>query len=244
MNEVFLIAADYLKGKSVYSPIRRGMNLLLNISIASFIYEKLYGHYTWLNYNDYKGILDFFVKGNFFIPFSIFIAVYGLTQFISICVFYGLNHFKTLKMQRSIIAYQLKQVEVDKHLKEINKVSKHVAPYRLTKPMMLQIAQELNKHITPEVLEQMQKELKEPQQNLEASFHFIFRLLIAITIYFYSIPHFGWLLYAVALLTLWGAMYVLMFAYRFLDILPLAFRKFNAVAQEYILAHQKETEQK
>ena len=76
MNEVFFIAGDYLKGKSIYPAFRRILNLLLNISISSFIYEKCYGVYSWLNYNDYKGILTFFIKGNFFIPLSIFIVVY------------------------------------------------------------------------------------------------------------------------------------------------------------------------
>jgi hypothetical protein len=114
MNEIFIIAGDYLKGKSVYPAFRRMLNLLFNISIASFIYEKFYGNYSWLNYNDYRGILDFFIKGNFFIPFSIFLVVFGTTQFLSIALFNALNHFKTLKITREILQYQFKKETLKK----------------------------------------------------------------------------------------------------------------------------------
>lgn len=237
MNEIFIIAGDYLKGKSVYPAFRRMLNLLFNISIASFIYEKCYGNYTWLNYNDYKGILDFFIKGNFFIPFSIFLVVYSLTQFLSIAFFVALNHFKTIKITREILQYQFKKETVDERLKEINKVSKYVSPIRLTKNTMLEVYQELRNHITPEAFEEIEKGLKEPKQNLEANFTMAFRMMIAITIYFFSIPQFGWLLYLTAMIVLFVGMYVLMISYRFLDIIPTLMRKFHYQAEEYLKLH-------
>lgn len=87
MNELFLFIGDYLKGQNVYPVFRRILNLLFNISITSFFYEKCYGDYTWFNYYDYKGILDFFIKGGFFIPLSIFLVVYGTTQFLAMIIF-------------------------------------------------------------------------------------------------------------------------------------------------------------
>ena len=202
MNYLFLLLGDYLKGKSVYPAFRRMLNLLFNISIASFVYEKCYGNYTWLNYNDYKSILDFFIKGNFFIPFSIFLVVYGTTQFLSIAFFGALNHFKTIKITREILQYQFKKETVDERLKEIKKVSKYVSPISLTKNTMLEVYQELRKHITPEAFEEIEKGLKEPKQNLEANFSLAFRMAIAITIYFFSLPQFGWLLYLTAMIVL------------------------------------------
>jgi len=237
MNEIFIIAGDYLKGKSVYPAFRRMLNLLFNISIASFVYEKCYGNYTWLNYNDYKGILDFFIKGNFFIPFSIFLVVYGTTQFLSIGFFGALNHFKTIKITREILQYQFKKETVDERLKEIKKVSKYVSPISLTKNTMLEVYQELRKHITPEAFEEIEKGLKEPKQNLEANFTMAFRMIIAITIYFFSIPQFGWVLYLTAMLVLIIGMYVLMISYRFLDIIPTLMRKFHHQAEEYLKLH-------
>lgn len=241
MNEIFIIAGDYLKGKSDYPAFRRMLNLLFNISIASFVYEKCYGNYTWHNYNDYKGILDFFIKGNFFIPFSIFLVVYSLTQFLSIAFFGALNHFKTIKITREILQYQFKKETIDEGLKGINKVSKYVSPIRLTKNTMLEVYQELRNHITLEAFEEIEKGLKEPKQNLEANFTLAFRMMISITIYFFSLPEFGWLLYLTAIIVLIVGMYVLMISYRFLDIIPTVMRKFHHQAEEYLKLHTQKT---
>lgn len=243
MNEIFIIAGDYLKGKSVYPAVRRILNLLFNISIASFIYEKCYGGYTWLNYNDYKGVLDFFVKGNFFIPFTIFIVVYAVTQFLSVAFFSALNHFKTIKITREILQYQFKKETVDERLKEITKASKYVSPIKLTKNTMISLYDQLRTQITPEAFEELEKGLKEPKQSLEANFTLAFRMVIAISIYFFSIPQFGWLLYIVAVVILFLAMYLIMISYRFLDILPTLMRKFHLQAEKYLKANADKKEE-
>lgn len=240
MNEIFIIAGDYLKGKSVYPAFRRMLNLLFTMSITSFVYHKCYGDYSWLNYNDYKGILDFFIKGTFFIPFSIYLVVYSLTQFFSIAFFGTLNHFKTIKITREILYYQFKKETIDERLQEINTASKYVSPIRLTKHTMLEVYQELRKHITPEAFEEIEKGLKEPKQNLEANFTLAFRMMIAITIYFLLLPQFGWLLYLTAMIVLFAGMYVLMISYRFLDILPTLMRKFHHQAEEYLKLHTEQ----
>lgn len=240
MNEIFIIAGDYLKGKTVYPAFRRILNLLFNISIASFIYEKCYGHYTWLNYNDYKGILDFFIKGSFFIPFSIFLVVFGVTQFLSITTFSLLNHFKTIKLTREILHYQFNKETVDEGLRELNKASKIVSPIRLTKNRMIEIYKELRTSITPEVFDEIEKGLTEPKQNLEASFILAFRMTIAITIYFFSLPQFGLLLYLTALTVLIIGMYILLISFRFLDIIPTVMRMFHNQAEEYFKMHTEQ----
>jgi hypothetical protein len=241
MNEILIIAGDYLKGKSVFPAFRRLLNLLFNISISSFVYEACYGKYTWFNYNDYKGILDFFIKGNFFIPFSIFLVVYSLSQFFSIAFFNALNHFKTIKITREILQYQFKKEAVDARLKEINKVSKYVSPIRLTKNTMLAIYQELRNHIPPEGFDEIEKGLKEAKQNLEDNFSLAFRMVIAITIYFFSISQFGWVLYLTAMTVLITVMYILMISCRFLDIIPTLMRKFHHQAEEYLKLHTEQT---
>lgn len=239
MNEIFLIVGDYLKGKSIYSPARRVLNLLFNISIASFIYEKIYGQYSWLNYNDYKGILNFFIKGDFFIPFSIFIAVYCATQFFSIVIFETVNHFRTVKWIRSIIYFQVKKETIDSKVKELNKTSKTASPIRLTKSKMIDLYNHLRQYLTPEFYDNIKKELEKPKNNMEMTFHFIFRALITITVYFLSLPQFGWILFAITFLILVLSMYLIMIAYCFLDILPILVSKFHTEADKYIQSEQE-----
>lgn len=240
MNDIFLVFADYLKGKSVYPAVRRCFNLLFNISIASFIFEQHYGLYTWLNYNDYKGILNFFIKGGFFIPFSIFLAVYAITQFLAVISFSIINHFRTLKLTREIISYQVKKEVVDDGLQEITNVSKYITPAPITKEMILGLYNLLKKELTPEAYQQMEKELKEPKDNLEADFIMVFRALIATTIYFFSIPLFGWKLFIIAFVVMLVALYIIMLAYRLLDVLPALIRKFHFSAEKYLEEHNNE----
>jgi hypothetical protein len=132
------------------------------------------------------------------------------------------------------LQYQFKKETIDERLKEINKVSKIVSPIRLTKNTMLAVYQELRNHITHEAFEEIEKGLKEPKQNLEANFSLAFRMMIAITIYFFSLPQFGWLLYLTAMFVLIGGMYILMISYRFLDIIPTLMRKFHHQAEDYL----------
>ncbi|MBN8671466.1 MAG: hypothetical protein J0L80_12315 [Chitinophagales bacterium] len=239
MNQIFLIAADYLKGKSISLPIRRLLNLLFTISISSFLFEKYYGKYVWFNYYDYKAILNFFIKGNFFIPLSIFIAVYCGTYFVSLLIFNLINHFKTIKWTRKIIYYQVKKESVDDNIKALTRVSTLVSPMRLTKTLMIELYNNLKHELTPETFQKIESELIEPKKNLEATFHSVFRALIAITIYFSSIPQFGLGLYVIVCISLLSTLYILLLSYRFLDIIPALVHKFHNEAEKYLLAHTK-----
>ena len=215
--------------------------MLFNISIASFIYEKAYGDYVWFDYSDYKAILDFFVKGSFFIPLSIFIAVYGTTQFLSVTIFTTINHFATVKWTREIIYYQVKREGLEKGLDEFDEVSKRISPIRLTKELLINLYTHLRSELTTEAYEKMEKELKEPKNNLEETYHLAFRAILAITIYFISIEHFGWLLYGLTIFTLVLGMYLVMLAYRLLDIFPTIVRKFHTEAEKYVTNLQTQT---
>lgn len=239
MNEFFIIAGDYLKGKSIYPSIRRVLNLLFNISIASFLYEKFYGNYTWLNYDDYKGMLDFLVKGKFFIPLSIFFIVYGITQFFALILFRTLNHLKYVKLTREILSYQYNKESVDNGLNDFTEVSDIVSPVTLTKEDMLELYEELRKNISEETIREIEKSLEEPKKNLENNFYLIFRMLIAVTIYFISLAEFSWLLYLVVGILLVIVMLLIMVGYRFLDLLPVLIGKFTEQAEQYFMQHSK-----
>jgi hypothetical protein len=239
VKELFNIASYYIQGKPVYPAIRRILNLLFNISIASFIYEKCYGTYTWYNYNDYKEILDFFIKGRFFIPFSIFVVVYGLTQILSNAFFSIFNHFKSVKLQREILKYQFKKETIDERLADIQNVSKHVIPIELTPELILQAYHALRKDLKPEDFQKIENELKQPKQNIEANFDMAFSALAAITLYFFTLPQFGWLLYAIVSVVLIVGMYILTIAYRLLDVTPTILRQFHVQAEIYLRELEK-----
>lgn len=236
MKELLDIAYYFIHGKTVYPAIRRLLNLLLNICIASFFYEIFFGSYTWIDYKDYKAILDFFIKGQFFIPFSIFLVVYGITQFISETVFTLLNHIKSVKLQREILSYQFSKKTIDEKIAEIQPISRIIVPIDITPELIVKVYQELRKDLKPEVYTEIENELKEPRHNLQSNFILLFRALIGITIFKFSLPQYNLGLYIMTSIILLCSMYIMMLAYRLLDILPTLLRKFQHQAEEYLKA--------
>jgi hypothetical protein len=229
VKEYLFIAADYLKGNSIYPPVRRMLNLIFNISIASAIYVKCYGSLN-LMIKDYQDLMPFFIKGYFFIPFSIYVAVWGITSTISI------NNIKTTSWQRQIISLEYQKGAIDKLLEETENIPKAYTTVDLSKDMIVQLYSQIRHEITPEIIDSIEKDLIEPKNNLEATFHLAFRALIAITIYFASICQFGWILYLSVLVTITFGMYLMLLAYNILDVIPVVTRKIHSVAEEYIVS--------
>lgn len=233
------IAAYFIDGKPIYPALRRALNLLFNISIASFVYQLFYGHYTWLDITDYKGILNFFIKGKFFIPFSIFLVVYAITQFLAVVIFTTINHIKSVKLQRQILAYEYKKNYIDEGLEALNTASTVIAPIDFTPELLIQAYQQLREHITEEVYQKMEEALKAPREHLQNNFILAFRAFIAITIFKFSLPEFGWLLYSLTTIVFIVGMLALILAYRFLEILPTMFRVLHIQAEAYLKEYLK-----
>ncbi len=112
---------------------------MFNVSISSFLYQRLFGEYIWYDYNDYKGILNFFINGQFFIPFLIFTIVYAFTEGLSIVSFALLNHLFIAKYQAKIMIYQYKKDNVDKGLSVISSSTKLVLPLNITPGIILNV---------------------------------------------------------------------------------------------------------
>lgn len=107
MNEIHKIISSYLAGKEIYPPLRRLLNFFLLLTITSFFYEKNYGSYLWYNYNDYKKILDFVVKGEVYIPIVIFLIVLVTTETLSSALFVSLSSATKHKSQKAIIDFDI-----------------------------------------------------------------------------------------------------------------------------------------
>jgi hypothetical protein len=238
IQDALLILSDYLKGKSIYPPVRRVLNLLFAVSIASYFYEIAYGNYTWLDYTDYKSLLDFLIKGKFFIPFSIFIVVNLSIQGISNLVFIPISHFVTLKWARIIVNYELRKESIDEGVNKVIEVSAVVTPVHLNEQMLVEVGRELKEKITIEVQEKIERDLAKPKRDIEANFHFAFKGIIAITIYFISLSQFGWVLYSMTLLLTVFAMFLLVISHCFLGILPALVRRFHKEVTDYISKYQ------
>lgn len=234
MKEVFLNMASYfIDGKPIYPIARRLLNLLFVISGSSFIFESFYGNYNWLDISDYKGIINFFIKGKFFIPFSIFIVYYSISYFIATLLFGVLNHLKSVKLQRSLLAYQYKKAHIEQGVELINNVSTYVAPYKIDVDILLQAYGSIRNEINQEAFQEIEKSLKEPKKSLEENFILIFRALIAVTIFKFSLPEFSWLLYIITIVVFGTTILLINVAYWLLDIAPTFIRVLHLQVEQF-----------
>ena len=79
--------------------------------------------------------------------------------------------------------------------------------------------------VTPRQWQKMLTELRTQKDNNEKSFQLAFKALIAISIYFSSVPFFGWALYLSVVIMLLLIMVALFWGYLLMEILPLALQQ-------------------
>lgn len=244
--EISFIAADYLKGKEIYPTARRFFSLLFIVSIASYIFERTYFPYSWPDLTNYKLILDFFIKGYFIVPFCLFLLVYGITYAIPWVFLTLFNYYKSKKFLRRIVKYELQKDEIDKYARFITRVSKRVAPVHLNRDMLVDLYINIKDYLTPEQIEEIQASFTKEQKTIEVNFIFIFRAIVTSIVYFTVIPHFGWSLLVISLVTMVGYMILLVIGYRLLDIIPTAIQQYRHAADEYVNSYieQKNAQQR
>lgn len=100
-NSSFFVKG-YLEGKNIFPTVRRIIDPLLSINVASFIYESSYSKYNWIDITDYKSILSFIVKGEFIIPVTLFIVIHFAIIFIIQTPLFLINHLITEKLNNQL----------------------------------------------------------------------------------------------------------------------------------------------
>jgi hypothetical protein len=234
MIELIKIIEPYLNSKGNYSTVRKAVGLLINLSISSFTFETFYGAYKWYDINDYKLILDFFIKGNFFVPFVIFIITSSSIILIANLLFYAANHFKTNKLIRKIISVEINHQQIEDTIIFMNKSITHTTPVVLTTEQLIAIYKDLKSKISDNQLFKIKKQIDISKRNVKDLYILLFQMGVATTIYFQTIPYFGIILFMISLVLIITMIYITILFYRLLDILPFLAGRINREAESYI----------
>lgn len=229
------ITSKFLKGESVIHEGRRILNLLLNISITSFFYVKFYGEYNWIPFSEYTRMFDFFVKGQFIIPFCIFVIVYSVTQFVSWILFAWLTHWGTIKIKKGIIDYELEPEDEQKGIDYLKTVSKYAVKEDVSDEKLSEFYIEFKKEMGDSFYTDLNKEFTKEKKNISENFYFVIRFIVTIIIYNYYLPNFDNGLFFIALITLIILAVFLVISYKSLEILPVIIKKVDERAKEKIL---------
>jgi len=231
--------ADFLSRKSMFPVIRKGLNLLFCASITSFLFEKYYFNYSWIEITDYKSILNFFIKGNYIVPFCIFIVIFLITYFIPYTIFAVPNYFKGIKWRRKILGYKLSKFEAESQFEKIKSETTKNTALQLSSKAMFQIYKDIRNSFDEKQYQQIQRKLEKQKDNLLANFIFAFRALITIFIYFITIEYFGFFLFTIVNLSIILYMVLLVFSYRFLDLIPTFIGKIALELDKYVRFNEK-----
>lgn len=226
------ISSKFLKGESIIHEGRRIFNLLLNISITSFFYEQFYGTYNWILFSEYTKIFDFFIKGEFIVPFCIFVIVYSITQFFSWLFFSLITHWGIIKIKSSIINYELEPEDERIGIKFLKTVSKYAVKEDVTDDKLFEFYLEFKKEMGENFYEEMNKEFSKEKKYIAENFYFIIRFIITIIIYKIYLSSFENILFILSLIILIALGFFLVFAHKSLEILPVIIRKIDERANE------------
>ncbi len=244
MQQIDTLLAQFLQGRSLYAPVRRLLNLVFVCSLASYLYVFVYGPYRIFEWSERDAIINFFVSGEFIIPFCLFTIVYYVTQWIPVMLFGIVAYFIRIKIVRALTRKRVAKRKVRKWVNMFIRYS-HYTPKPLTKDEAVTFMEQFVQHLTPEEVVKLEKEMEEPLKLAEANMILFFRTALAITIYFHALPHFGWRLYTLVLGVLIYALLMLISATVILKVLPPFFNRVRVEMEHYVVAHaNKKLEQK
>ncbi len=234
MNLPFNIINEYLDGKPVYPLARRILNLLFSVSITSFLFEKFYFKYQWISITDYKGMLDFLVKGYFFVPLCLFLIVHYTLLSITYCLFVLMTMRKSNKLLKWIYKLEFKQADSQTLIHKINTNPLYSSPIEFDETNFFALYNEIVNNIPPEQLIELEGTIKKQRNVCEKNFYLVIKSIICITVYFFIVPYFGWLLFSLSVFILLLLALLLYFSYLLLDIVPSAIKKFHFEVSKYM----------
>lgn len=233
MKDLLFVFTDYLKGNPVYPEIRRDLNLILNINISSFLYEKIIGKYTWIEILDYKSILDFFVKGNFIIPLSLYVLTYS-TIAITAFLFFDLRlNYKKIIATERIKSNEWDKERFDEMLESLTKFNLKFKVASYSKEKIILFYKNKIRSASKNDIDEIEKLIEIQKRNLSTLFSLIYKMLIAVIIYYFSLSNFPLGLFASALIIFGGIIFLIIMAYRLIDILPTLHEYLNNQVDEY-----------
>jgi hypothetical protein len=220
MTDILIYIADRLKGKSLFPFFRTLLNIIFSVSIADSIFSKTHPDITLPSTLDYQKIWTFFIQGHFAIPLIIFLLVYLGTQGFTTLFFMYFGDYHNFKLTKKILAYKIEKNEVHEGIEGISEVSNKFPIVDITKEKLLEMYNKLKVVYDKKKLIKLEAFLEEGKTTITDNFTTVLRGLIATTIYFATIPSFGWLLFTIVVLLFIFLFVILLLGYKLLDIIP------------------------
>ncbi len=244
MKQLSFLLDNYLHGKATFGPMRRILDMILSVSIASFLFEAFYFRYELMDISDYKSLINFFIKGYFIVPLLLFLSAHYCTYLISYSFFSLSTTKQSAKWITRIVKFKLKKKDMESVTRKINKNDLVDMPVKFEPSWIVKTYLDLKTSVQPEQWKNAEKLLNYQMQNIERNFMLLFKAIIAISIYYFStVPHLGFYLYIISILVFVALMIILWYTYLVLYVLPAIVRKIDYELQQHVANETIATDQ-
>ncbi len=226
MDKLLNLLADFLKGQSMATTLRRLLSLLLTLNLTSYLFVHFVGPYSIEELLSLRSLLDAFVSGAYLIPIGLFAVAHYLIEWTAVAIFHGLNYVATVALTRWLIKQQWTQAIIRLWLRRLYWFSRFT-PRPLNSEMAEQVLLEMKQELTQEVLLEIKIGLTEPIRTAEIGFVLFFRMIVTITVYasvFADVSDaFFWLVFSVLAV----AMLISIVGVTILKVVPTALARFR-----------------
>jgi hypothetical protein len=235
MKQLSFIIDNYLRGKATYGPIRQIVDILMSMSIASFLFEAFYFKYQLMDIGDYKSIINFFIKGYFIVPLFLFLIAHYVTYFMAYSFFTLSTTKKSMKWITGIVKFKLEKKDIDSLKQKVSKSNIVDMPLKFEPSWIAETYIALKASVQPEQWKNAETMLNKQMQNIERNFMLLFKAIVAVSIYCFStVPHFGLFLYIVSMAVFIALMIMLWYTHMILYVLPAFVRKIDYEMQQHL----------
>lgn len=213
-------------------------------AVSSFIFKSFYFDYRLIDFADYRGYYTFFVDGDFIVPLIIFFFVWTTSHYFALFIF-KLGNFRVAAIWRHyVIQFSLQEVLISRTSAENDQL--------LTRADMdldnfaREIFQSILRSVRKVDRRKLQKAIDVFQRELEDDFVLLFRAAIATVVFISIVPHFGWILFTLGILSMLFYMFLLFLMYQLVEIVPVLLSKsiseLEAILNQYGVASATDDE--
>ncbi|KAB2917310.1 MAG: hypothetical protein F9K23_06030 [Bacteroidetes bacterium] len=225
MFEFTFVIAEYVKGNSVNTPIRKSLNICFTAFIAAKLYQQIYGDYTWLDISDYKGILNFFVLGDFIIPLCLVASVIAFFEIFSALLISYINRVYSMRWMKKVSDYNLSLADIEEAAKATIKKTKKKFNLTITPKQILQAHAFIAQQLATVNMDEVKLALALNKKPIEDTIKVLQKAVVAFILAKIFVQNFGWWWLSISSLLALTAIILLLTSLVFLDIIPLLFEK-------------------
>jgi hypothetical protein len=219
---------EFLHQNKLFPALKVFLNHLFVVSISSFLFETIYFKYDILDISDYKSIYNFFVKGDFVVPFALFFITWLITFLISTGLF---NIINTIITKRLNDKYLNKKFISDEQIKKIEWSAEVARGVKLSEEIgdkwYIVVYNRIKESINPEQKRKIYYKFQKMQRSSSDDFIMIFRGFISLIIFFCIQEYFGWVLFSLVLICFIIYCIILIFIYQVAETLPVIINKID-----------------